>query len=136
LHSWSFAQLQEYIIYKTHETGSSYRRVPPYNTSQVCGSCFGEVFRSSINYSIGACETCKKEVLNVDLNAAVNITQRFWYYITREVYEDTVPETEPREFGSESSKVELHQGSYEGKVDTAAVDAKHQLVSSLSLSLS
>jgi len=128
LHNWSFAQLQEFIIYKTHEVGSSYRRVPPYNTSQVCGSCFNSISRSDKNKVVGTCETCKKEVLNVDLNAAVNITQRFWYYITRDSYEDTVPETELREFSSD-------QGSIEGKVGTAAVDAKHQLVSSLSLSL-
>jgi len=135
LHSWSFVQLQEFIIYKAREAGSSYRRVPPYNTSQVCGSCFGEVFRSSRNYSIGACETCKQEVLNVDLNAAVNIVQRLWYYITRDCHEDTVSETELREFSSEGSGIESHQGSVDGKVDTAAIDAKHQLVSSLSLSL-
>ena len=135
LHNWSFAQLQEYIIYKAHEAGSSYRRVPPFNTSQVCGSCFGKVSRSSENYSTGACKACKKEVLNVDLNAAVNIIQRLWYYITRDFREDTLPETELREFSSEGSKTELHQGSGDGKADTAAVDFENQLVSSLSLSL-
>jgi len=135
LHSWSFAQLQEFIIYKTHEAGSSYRRVPPFNTSQVCGSCFNQISRSKRNKVVGACETCKKEVLNVDLNAAVNIIQRFWYYVIRDNLEDTVPETELREFSSESSDLELHQGSYDGKVGTAAVDSKNQLVSSLSLSL-
>ena len=135
LHNWSFAQLQEFIIYKAHEAGSSYRRVPPFNTSQVCGSCFNAISRSSENNVVGTCETCKKEVLNVDLNAAVNIIQRLWYYITQDFLENTVPETELREFSSESSKYELHQGSADGEVDTAAVDAEHQLVSSLSLSL-
>ena len=135
LHNWSFGQLQEFIIYKAHEAGSSYRRVPPFNTSQVCRSCFGEVSRNSENFAIGACKACKKEVLNVDLNAAVNIVQRLWYYITRDPYEDTASQTELREFSSESSKLELHQGSTDGKADTAAIDASHQLVSSLSLSL-
>ncbi len=135
LHNWSFGQLQEYIIYKAHEAGSSYRRVPPFNTSQVCGSCFGFIDRSSENKIVGACETCKQEVLNVDLNAAVNIIQRLWYYITRDIYEDTASQTELREFSSEGSKLELHQGSFDGKADTAAIDSKNQLVSSLSLSL-
>ena len=134
LHNWSFGQLQEFIIYKAHEVGSSYRKVPPFGTSQVCRSCFGEISRSMKNYAIGACETCKKEVLNVDLNAAVNIVQRLWYYITRDRLEDTVPETEPREFGSADSKIEFHQGSVDGEGDTAA--SEHQLVSQLSLSLS
>jgi len=128
LHNWSFAQLQKFIIYKTHEAGSSYRRVPPFNTSQVCGSCFNSISRNRENKVVGTCETCKKEVLNVDLNAAVNIIQRLWYYITRDAYEDTASQTELREFSSD-------QGSYDGKVDTAAVDSKNQLVSSLSLSL-
>ena len=135
LHNWSFAQLQEYIIYKAHEAGSSYRRVPPFNTSQVCGSCFNSISRSSENKVVGTCETCKKEVLNVDLNAAVNITRRFWYYVIRDILEDTVSETELREFSSEGSKLELHQGSGDGKGDTAAVGFENQLVSSLSLSL-
>ncbi len=135
LHNWSFSQLQEFIIYKAHEAGSSYRRVPPFNTSQVCGSCFNSISRSSENRVVGTCETCKKEVLNVDLNAAVNIVQRFWYYVIQDNLEDTVPETELREFSSEGSKPELHQGSFDGKVDTAAVDSENQLVSSLSLSL-
>jgi len=135
LHNWSFSQLQEFIIYKTHEAGSSYRRVPPYDTSQVCGSCFGEISRHKRNYATGTCETCKKEALNVDLNAAVNIIQRLWYYITRDAYEDTASQTEPREFGSEDLKSKFHQGSIDGEVDTAAVDFENQLVSSLSLSL-
>ncbi len=126
LHNWSFAQLQEFIIYKAHEAGSSYRRVPPFDTSQVCRSCFGEVSRSSENYSTGACETCKQKVLNVDLNAAVNITQRLWYYITRDAHEDTLSETEPRESGSD-------QGSGDGKGDTAGA-WNFKLVSQLSLS--
>ena len=135
LHNWSFGKLQEFIIYKTHEAGSSYRRVPPFNTSQVCGSCFNAISRSSENKVVGTCETCKKEVLNVDLNAAVNIVQRLWYYITQDFLRDTASQTELREFSSESSKNELHQGSFDGKADTAAVDAEHQLVSSLSQSL-
>ncbi len=135
LHNWSFGQLQEFIIYKAHEAESSYRRVPPFNTSKVCGSCFGFIDRSSENKVVGACETCKQEVLNVDLNAAVNITQRLWYYITRDNYEDTASGTELREFSSEGSETEPHQGSHDGKVDTAAVDSKNQLVSSLGLSL-
>ena len=134
LHNWSFGQLQEFIIYKAHEAGSSYRRVPPFNTSQVCGSCFNSISRSSENKVVGTCETCKKEVLNVDLNAAVNITRRFWYYIIRDNLENSVPETELREFSSEGSGTEPHQGSADGEADTAAIDAKHQLVSSLSLS--
>jgi len=135
LHNWSFAQLQEFIIYKAHEAGSSYRRVPSYNTSQVCRSCFGEVSRLKRNYAIGTCKACKKEVLNVDLNAAVNITRRFWYYVIRDNFEDSVSKTELREFSSEGSGFGPHQGSYDGKVDTAAVDSENQLVSSLSLSL-
>ena len=126
LHSWSFAQLQEFIIYKAHEAGSSYRKVPPFGTSQVCKSCFNSISRSSENKVVGACETCKKEVVNVDLNAAVNIVQRLWYYIIRDNFDDTVPETEPREFGSD-------QGSVDGEGGTAA--SEHQLVSQLSLSL-
>ena len=135
LHSWSFGQLQEFIIYKAHEAGSSYRRVPPFNTSKVCGSCFGFIDRSSENKVVGACETCKQEVLNVDLNAAVNITRRLWYYIIRDNLEDTASQTELREFSSEDLKSKSHQGSADGKADTAAIDASHQLVSSLSLSL-
>ena len=135
LHNWSFGKLQEFIIYKAHEAGSSYRRVPPYNTSQVCGSCFNSISRSKRNRVVGTCETCKKEVLNVDLNAAVNITRRLWYYITRDCHGSTVPETELREFSSEDLESKSHQGSFDGKVDTAAVDFSNQLVSSLSLSL-
>ncbi|MFW6172193.1 MAG: RNA-guided endonuclease TnpB family protein [Elusimicrobiota bacterium] len=82
LHGWSFKQLQDFIIYKAHENGIAIRRVSPMYTSQVCTDCYSKsIKRSSQNASIGVCESCKKGVNSVDLQASVNIIKRLFFYM-------------------------------------------------------
>ncbi len=128
LHNWNFAQLQQFIEYKAHIMGTSIRRVPPFKTSQVCRNCFNFLSRSSKNAVNAVCKTCKKGVVNADLNAAVNIVRRLWYYISENSDIDiTVPQIESREFGSEDSRLESHQGGVKSEGDTAAVETPHEL---------
>jgi IS605 OrfB family transposase len=79
-HSWPFLLLEEMIVYKAHRNSIAVRRVYPRGTSSVCKNCFGDIKRSPSIKAV--CKSCKKEY-NADWLGAVNITRRFFYYMSK-----------------------------------------------------
>lgn len=76
LHSWSFAQLRGFIEYKAEERGCPVEGVDPRHTSQTCSRC-GHVRKSNRKtQSTFLCKQCGYE-LNADLNAAINIRNKY-----------------------------------------------------------
>ena len=75
LHSWSFAQLQQFVAYKARLSGIPVHRVDPRNTSRTCPAC-GHIDR--VNRKTQAsfvCTSCSFAGL-ADVIAAVNIGRR------------------------------------------------------------
>lgn len=96
-HSWPFLLLEEMIVYKAHRNSIAVRRVYPRGTSSVCKNCFGDIRRSpSI---VAVCEACKKKY-NADWLGAVNITRRFFYYMSKNL---GVSESRPKQGKDEST---------------------------------
>ena len=76
MHSWSFAQLKSFIVYKAEERGCTVAGVDPRHTSQRC-SCCGHVARTNRrSQSVFICRKCGYQ-LNADLNAARNIAAKY-----------------------------------------------------------
>ncbi|TCO53175.1 RNA-guided endonuclease InsQ/TnpB family protein [Actinocrispum wychmicini] len=75
LHSWSFAQLGQFLRYKARRVGVAFVQVDPAYTSQTCHLC-GHVDkknrRSQASFVCGRCGF----VGHADYNAALNIAQR------------------------------------------------------------
>jgi len=90
-HSWPFLLLEEMIAYKAHRNSIAVRRVYPRGTSSVCKNCFGDVRRSPSILAV--CESCKKKY-NADWLGAVNITRRFFYYMSKNL---GVSESHPKQ---------------------------------------
>ena len=76
IHSWSFAQIKSFIVYKAEERGCMVAGVDPRHTSQTC-SCCGHTARNN-RRSRGrfVCRVCGFE-LHADLNAARNIAAKY-----------------------------------------------------------
>lgn len=75
LHSWAFAQLGAFLIYKAEAAGVVIIPVDPAYTSQTCSEC-GYVSRLNRPHQVKfACRSCGV-VLHADQNAAVNIARR------------------------------------------------------------
>jgi putative transposase len=76
VHSWSFAQLKSFVVYKAEERGCTVVAVDPRHTSQMC-SCCGHTARNN-RRSRGrfVCQKCGYE-LHADLNAARNIAAKY-----------------------------------------------------------
>lgn len=75
LHSWAFAQLGKFLIYKAEAAGVVIIPVDPAYTSQTCSEC-GYVSRLNRPHQAKfACRSCGV-VLHADQNAAVNIARR------------------------------------------------------------
>ena len=75
LHSWTFAQMREFLEYKAEAKGCRVVGVDPHYTSQGC-SRPGHVHRSNRKTQLRfVCQACGFE-LNADLNAARNIKRR------------------------------------------------------------
>lgn len=79
LNNWTFGEIQQFIKYKCHANGIAYRKIPAYETSQVCTDCGGSIRRSS-SQAVAVCKSCKKEV-NADFLGAVNIVRRLFFYM-------------------------------------------------------
>ena len=79
-HSWAFLLLEEMIVYKAHRNSIAVRRVYPRGTSSVCKNCFGDIKRSPSILAV--CKACKKRY-NADWLGAVNITRRFFFYMSK-----------------------------------------------------
>lgn len=71
--NWSFAMLQNYIIYKAERLGKNVILVRPNYTSQQCSKC-GCIEKQNRNGNIFKCIKCGFE-LNADLNASRNIAR-------------------------------------------------------------
>jgi putative transposase len=72
LHSWSFGQLQEFILYKAKRTGVPVRFVDPRNTSRTCPKCGCVDKRNRKSQAEFLCVACGHSD-NADSNAAENI---------------------------------------------------------------
>ena len=72
LHSWSFGQLQGFILYKAKRAGVPVRFVDPRNTSRTCGACGCVDKRNRKSQAAFRCVACG-HTDNADSNAAENI---------------------------------------------------------------
>ncbi|WP_456484811.1 RNA-guided endonuclease InsQ/TnpB family protein, partial [Desulfurobacterium sp.] len=76
IHSWNFAQLQQFIEYKAQAKGIRVVYVDARYTSQKCSRC-GYISRSNrIDQSHFVCRHCSFS-LNADLNASRNIVKNY-----------------------------------------------------------
>jgi len=75
LHSWSFAQLQSFILYKAERAGVPVRFVDPRNTSRTCGECGCVDKRNRKGQAVFRCVACG-HTDNADSNAAREISRR------------------------------------------------------------
>jgi putative transposase len=82
VHSWSFAQLKSFVVYKAEGRGCTVVAVDPRHTSQAC-SCCGHTARNN-RRSRGrfVCRKCGFE-LHADLNAARNIAAKYHASVAR-----------------------------------------------------
>jgi putative transposase len=85
LHSWSFAQLGEFLIYKARRSGVPLVQVDPRYTSQTCSKCGHRDKKNRPDQATFICRSCGV-VAHADVNAAVNIASRGvdgWGAVTR-----------------------------------------------------
>lgn len=71
--NWSFAQLQNFIGYKSERLGKNVVFVRPNYTSQQCSKC-GHTEKSNRNGNVFKCKSCSFQ-LDSDLNASRNIAR-------------------------------------------------------------
>ena len=71
IHSWSFYQLQTFIVYKARLLGVKVFFVDPFMTSQTCAKCGSFGARTKDKFK---CHTCQHSD-NPDVNAAFNIAK-------------------------------------------------------------
>ena len=71
--NWSFAQLQNFISYKSERLGKNIIFVKPNYTSQQCSKC-GHTEKSNRNGNVFKCKSCIFQ-LDADLNASRNIAR-------------------------------------------------------------
>ncbi|MCA0354514.1 MAG: transposase [Chloroflexi bacterium] len=76
LHSWSFAQLLAFIVYKAQERGGTVVAVDPRHTSQTCSCCGHQARNNRRSRAAFRCQMCSYE-LHADLNAAYNIVAKY-----------------------------------------------------------
>ncbi|MFC9672807.1 RNA-guided endonuclease InsQ/TnpB family protein [Streptomyces sp. NPDC056949] len=75
LHSWAFAQLGDFIVYKAKRAGVPLVYVDPAYTSQTCSQCGHVDKRNRVNQGIFICRGCGV-VAHADRNASHNIAAR------------------------------------------------------------
>lgn len=76
LHTWSFAQLYSFTLYKGNERGIRVERVDPRHTSQTCSRCGYQARNNRRSQSLFHCRSCGYQ-LNADLNASANIRSKY-----------------------------------------------------------
>jgi len=74
-HSWTFAQLYEFISYKAQARGIQVVRIDPRHTSQTCSKCGYQHRSNRRSQSLFLCRRCGY-CLNADLNASYNIRDK------------------------------------------------------------
>ncbi|MFE4772870.1 RNA-guided endonuclease InsQ/TnpB family protein [Streptomyces sp. NPDC056713] len=75
LHSWAFAQLGDFIVYKAKRAGVPLVYVDPAYTSQMCSQCWHIDKRNRVDQGLFICRGCGV-VAHADRNASHNIAQR------------------------------------------------------------
>ncbi|MFE3459226.1 RNA-guided endonuclease InsQ/TnpB family protein [Nocardiopsis aegyptia] len=75
LHSWSFAQLRDFITYKARRAGVPVVVVDPAYSSQSCSECDHTSRRNRPSRAVFACTGCGV-VLHADVNASRNLARR------------------------------------------------------------
>jgi len=75
LHSWTFAQLYDFIAYKGQEHGMAVVKIDPRHTSQTCSRCGYQHRANRRSQSLFLCRKCGY-CLNADLNASINIREK------------------------------------------------------------
>lgn len=98
-HKWAFAEMQEFITYKSHNNSTAVRKVYPAYTSTSCINCMGKIKRVSQPKAV--CQVCKKEY-NADMLGAVNITRRLFGYMSGNL---GCSESNPKQGGIEHKSV-------------------------------
>lgn len=105
LHSWSFAQLKDFLEYKAEALGCQIVAVDPRHTSQRCNRC-GFVYRGNRkSQSEFCCRNCGFKH-NADLNAAKNIRDKHLVGWSKPP-SDALPSTSassPQPFGCQRDK--------------------------------
>lgn len=76
LHSWSFAQLKSFIVYKAEERGVTVAGVDPRHTSQQCSRCGFTARNNRRSRAWFQCRSCGFQ-LHADLNGARNIAAKY-----------------------------------------------------------
>lgn len=74
-HSWAFAQLGAFLIYKAERAGVTFVQVDPANTSRQCSGCGHVEKKNRTDQASFACLSCGVS-LHADHNAAINIAAR------------------------------------------------------------
>lgn len=72
LNSWSFSQLEQFLLYKSQTKGILVEHVSAYYTSQKCSNCGFTHKDNRLNQPTFKCKKCNFQ-LNADLNAARTI---------------------------------------------------------------
>ncbi|MCX5336577.1 transposase [Streptomyces sp. NBC_00140] len=75
LHSWAFAQLADFIVYKAKRAGVPLVFVDPAYTSQTCAACGHVDKRNRVDQGLFICRGCGV-VAHADRNASHNIAAR------------------------------------------------------------
>ncbi|MGW2866529.1 RNA-guided endonuclease InsQ/TnpB family protein, partial [Streptomyces sp. NPDC001205] len=75
LHSWAFAQLADFIVYKARRAGVPLVHVDSAYTSQTCCECGHVDKKNRVGQSLFVCRNCGV-VAHADRNASHNIAQR------------------------------------------------------------
>ncbi|WP_327722362.1 transposase [Streptomyces sp. NBC_00490] len=75
LHSWAFAQLADFIVYKAKRAGVPLVFVDPAYTSQTCAACGHVDKRNRVDQQLFICRGCGV-VAHADRNASHNIATR------------------------------------------------------------
>ncbi|MEU9397400.1 transposase [Streptomyces sp. NPDC048324] len=75
LHSWAFAQLADFIVYKARRAGVPLVFVDPAYTSQTCAECGHVDKRNRVDQGLFICRECGV-VAHADRNASHNIATR------------------------------------------------------------
>jgi putative transposase len=75
LHSWAFAQLGDFIVYKARRTGAPVVLVDPAYTSQQCSDCGHIDKKNRASQALFTCRNCGV-VAHTDRNASRNIARK------------------------------------------------------------
>lgn len=75
LHSWSFAILRAFLVYKAEERGICVEGIDPRHTSQTCSRCGYQHRSNRRSQSEFCCRQCGYQT-NADRNGALNIAAK------------------------------------------------------------